>query len=112
MSYTPPLGNAVAFSFLGQPAYTPPAGAAVAFSFMPSGPSAGGDLALAARAALAFVGRANLVLVALRPLQAACALVVAARANLSNQLWQRLAALGRITLTGQRVTAKPPKASV
>jgi hypothetical protein len=57
MSYTAPPGNALAFSFVGQPAYTPPLGGAVAFSFVPT--SRGADLALAAQAALAIIGPAS-----------------------------------------------------
>lgn len=40
MSYTPPAGNAVDFSWVGQPAYTPPAGDAVNFSWADVAPDA------------------------------------------------------------------------
>lgn len=38
MSYTPPAGNAVNFSWVGQLSYTPPAGNAVNFSWVPADP--------------------------------------------------------------------------
>jgi hypothetical protein len=109
MSYTPPPGDALNFSFLGQPAYNPPQGDAVNFSFVPTS-TGGGPLALAAQAALAIIGAANLVRIAPCPLRAVGAFLVSATAALSNQRHVILAALGRITLTGQRVAAKPPQA--
>lgn len=46
MSYTPPLGTAVNFSWVGEPAYAPPSGNALNFSFL-EGPSAAGAVTLA-----------------------------------------------------------------
>jgi hypothetical protein len=108
MSYNPPPGDALNFSFLGQPAYNPPQGDAVNFSFVPTS-TGGGPLALAARAALAIIGAANLVRIAPCPLRAVGAFLVSATAALSNQRHLILAALGRITLTGKRVNPKPPQ---
>jgi hypothetical protein len=108
MSYTPPPGDALNFSFLGQPAYNPPQGDAVNFSFVPTS-TGGGPLALAAQAALAIIGAASLARIAPYPLRAVGAFLVSATAALSNQRHVILAALGRITLTGQRVAAKPPQ---
>ncbi len=107
MSYTPPLGNALTFSFMGKPAYTPPAGGALAFSFQPTEATPGG-LNLAARAALSVIGRANLVIVALKPMQALCALAVTTRGIMRSLGTLMFKALGRIALIGKRVTAKAP----
>ena len=107
MSYTPPLGNALTFSFLGKPAYTPPSGASLAFSFQPTEATPGG-LNLAAQAALAVIGRANLVIVAIKPLQALCALSVTAKGIMRSLGTMMIRALGRIGLIGKRVAAKAP----
>ncbi|MCC7278074.1 MAG: hypothetical protein IT487_07125 [Chromatiaceae bacterium] len=107
MSYTPPLGNALAFSFLGKSAYTPPAGGVLAFSFQPTEATPDG-LNLAARAALAVIGQASLVIIALQPLQAVCALSVTARGIMRSLGTLMIQALGRIALIGKRVTAKAP----
>ena len=107
MSYTPPLGNALTFSFLGKPAYTPPSGASLAFSFQPTEATPGG-LNLAARAALSVIGRANLVIVALKPMQALCALAVTTRGIMRSLGTLMIRALGRIGLVGKRTTAKAP----
>lgn len=107
MSYTPPPGNALTFSFLGQPAYTPPPGNALAFSFQPTAATPEG-LHLAAQAVLVVIGRANLVLVALQPLRAACALSVAARGIMRSLGTMMLQALGRLALIAKRTTAKAP----
>ena len=107
MSYTPPPGHALAFSFMGQDAYTPPPGGALAFSFQPTEATPGG-LNLAASAALALVGQANLVIMALKPLQAVCALSVITRGMMRSLGTLMIQALGRIALIGKRVTAKAP----
>jgi hypothetical protein len=69
MSYNPPPGDALNFSFLGQPAYNPPQGDAVNFSFVPTS-TGGGPLALAAQAALEIIGAANLVMDRACPMRA------------------------------------------
>ncbi len=107
MSYTAPLGNALAFDLLGKPAYTPPAGGVLAFSFQPTEATPGG-LNLAAQAALAVIGRANLVIVALKPMQAVCALSVVAKGIMRSLGTLMIKALGRIALIGKRVAAKAP----
>jgi hypothetical protein len=53
----------------------------VNFSFVPTSHPRGGPLNLAAQAALAIIGQANLVIIALKPMQAVCALAVTARAS-------------------------------
>ena len=108
MSYTPPLGNALAFSFMGQDAYTPPSGGALAFSFQPTEATPGG-LALAAQATLTVLGRANLVIMALKPMQALCALSVAAQGIMRSLGALMIKALARIALIGKRTTAQPPR---
>ena len=107
MSYTAPPGYALSFSFTGLSAYTPPPGGGIAFSFMATVATPGG-LALAAQAALGVIGQANLVIVALQPLQAVAALAVTTRGIMRNLGTLMIRALGRISLVGKRVTAKAP----
>ncbi len=108
MSYTPPPGNALAFNFMGQDAYTPPPGGALAFSFQPTAATPGG-LNLAAQAALGVIGRANLVIMALKPMQAVCALSVTAKGIMRSLGTLMIKALGRIALIGKRTAAAPPR---
>ena len=107
MSYTAPPGYALSFSFTGLSAYTPPPGGGIAFSFMATVATPGG-LALAAQAALGVIGQANLVIVALQPLQAVAALAVTTPGIMRNLGTLMIRALGRISLVGKRVTAKAP----
>ena len=108
MSYTPPPGHALAFSFMGQDAYTPPPGGALAFSFQPTEATPGG-LDLAAQATLAVIGQANLVIMALKPMQAVCALSVAAKGIMRSLGTLMIKALARIGLIGKRTAAQPPR---
>ncbi len=108
MSYTIPNGDSLSFSFSGQPAYTPPRGDSLTFSFVPT-TTAGGPLALAARAALALVGQANLVIMALKPLRAVCTLSVSAIGVMRSLGTLMLKALARIGLVGKRTAAQPPR---
>ena len=108
MSYTPPPGDSLVFSFAGQPAYTPPSGASLVFSFVPT-QTTGGPVAMAARAALALVGRANLVIQALAPLRALGTLSVQAIGILRSLGTLLIKALARIGLVGQRTAPAAPR---
>ena len=107
MSYTIPNGDSLSFSFSGQPAYTPPSGDSLTFSFVPTA-ATGGPLALAARAALALVGQAHLVSMALKPLRAVGALSVRAIGIMRSLGTLMLKALARIGLVGKRTAAERP----
>ncbi len=108
MSYTPPPGDSLVFSFAGQPAYTPPSGDSLVFSFVPT-QTTGGPLAMAAGAVMELVGKANLVIQALAPLRAVGTLSVQAIGILRSLGTLMLKALARIGLVGQRVAPAAPR---
>ncbi len=107
MSYTPPNGDAIAFTFAGQPAYTAPAGDAIAFSFLPAGP-ASGPVALAAQAVIDLAALINLVIKTPLPLRASGTLGLFLVGTLRDIGALFLKAKGTLLLLAKRVAAKAP----
>jgi hypothetical protein len=108
MSYTPPLGNAVAFSFVGEPAYTPPLGNAVAFSFAPTA-AASGPVAMAARAVIDLEALIKLVIKTSLPLHAAGTLGLFLVGTLREIGACFIKAKGTLSLLAKRVAPQPPR---
>lgn len=108
MSYAPPNGDAIAFTFVGQPAYTTPTGDAIAFSFVPTS-TEGGPLAMAAQAVIDLVATSALVIQAKLPLQAACTLGLFLVGTLREIGALLMQAKGTLLLLAKRSAPQPPR---